>query len=115
MSVLFRLLLMLVSFGTVAFFLRKIRKAKVQIQDVLFWLMFSAILLVLCIVPELLSYCSRILGVQSPANLLFLIIIFLLMIHQFSLTLKVSMLEKKLYQLGRKTALDEAEEKKKES
>lgn len=111
LSIAFRLVLALVSFGTILFFLRKIRKAKVQIQDVLFWLLFSAVLLVLCIFPGILSYFSKLLGIQSPANLLFLVIIFLLLIHQFSLTLKISMLEKKLYQLGRKNALDDVDEK----
>lgn len=109
LSAMFRILLTVVSIGTICFFLRKIQKAKVQIQDVLFWMLFSTILLVLCAFPEILSFFSVLLGVQSPANLLFLIIIFLLLIHQFNLTMKVSMLENKLYQLGRKIALEKAE------
>lgn len=106
LTVLFRFLLLAVSFGTVYFFLHKIRKAKIQIYDVVFWLMFSAILIILSVFPGILSFFSGLLGIQSPANFLFLVIIFLLLIHQFSLTTRISMLENKLNQLGRLYALD---------
>lgn len=105
LSILFRVVLVLVSLCTTVYFLRKIRKSKVQIQDVLFWIIFSIVLLVLCVFPKIVSFFSDLLGVQSPVNLLFLVIIFLLMVHQFALTIKISMLEKKLYQLGREYAL----------
>ena len=106
LSVLFRILLLAGSIGTASFFLRKIRKAKIQIYDAIFWLMFSAILIVLSVFPEVLSFFSGWLGIQSPANFLFLVIIFLLLIHQFYLTIRISMLENKLNLLGRKYALD---------
>lgn len=111
LSLLFRVVLMIVSLCTIFYFLRKIRKSKVQIQDVLFWILFSLVLLTLCIFPRCVSFFSDFLGVQSPVNLLFLVIIFLLMVHQFALTIKISMLENKLYHLGREYALKAQEQK----
>ena len=108
LSLIFRLLLLFVSLGTAYFFLRKIRKSKVHIHDVIFWMMFSLILIFLSVFPDLLSFFSEILGIQSPANFLFLVIIFLLLIHQFSLTIRVSMLEEKLNHMGRTYALDKS-------
>lgn len=107
LSWLFRLLLLVMSLGTVLFFLRKVRKAKVQLRDTIFWLLFSGVLIILSLFPRLLSFFSGLLGIQSPANLLFLIIIFLLLLHQFMLTIRLSMVESKLNQLGRLYALDQ--------
>lgn len=106
LSVLFRIILFVASVGTAFFFLRKIRKSKVQIHDVVFWLLFAGVLILLSIFPEILSFFSGLLGIQSPANFLFLVIIFLQLVHQFSLTIRVSTLESKLNQLGRQYALD---------
>lgn len=114
LSLIFRLLLLIVSVCTAVFFLRKIRKAKVQIHDVVFWLIFSIVLIILSVFPGIIGFFSRFLGIQSPVNFLFLIIIFLLLIHQFSLTLRVSMLEEKLNHLGRTYALDRANYKEKD-
>ena len=111
LSIAFRVLLIAVSIGTCAFFLRKIRKAKVQINDVIFWLLFSFALIVLSIFPGILNFFSNLLGIQSPANFLFLVIVFLLTVHQFALTLRISMVEYKLNKLGREYALDHLEEK----
>lgn len=110
LSIVFRLLLLLVSLGTMAFFLHKIRKAKIQIHDVIFWILFSCILIVLIVFPDVLTFFSRLLGIESPANLLFLVIIFLLLIQQFALTIKISMLENNLNQFGRQYALEKREE-----
>lgn len=110
LSVLFRIILFVASVGTAFFFLRKIRKAKVQIHDVIFWLLFAGVLILLSIFPDILSFFSGLLGIQSPANFLFLVIIFLQLVHQFSLTIRISTLESKLNQLGRQYALDKTSE-----
>lgn len=111
LSPLFRILLLLISVGTTLFFSYKIKKAKIRIQDVTFWLLFSAVLIVLSLFPGVLCFFSDLLGIQSPANFLFLVIIFLLLIHQFSLSIRLSMTKSELDQLARRYALDTAEEK----
>lgn len=99
MSLLFRMLLIVGALSTALFFLLKIRKSQVQIEDTIFWLAFSSGLIVISLFPDILSFFAKILGVQSPVNFLYLVIIFLLLVRLFKLTLKVSMLESKLLRL----------------
>ena len=111
MQTIFRVILVIVSFMTVAFMMRRIRQAKVQIEAALFWVVLSAILFVFAVFPPLADLCARLLGIYSTPNFLFLSMIFLLMVKLFAMTLQVSQLESRLKELVQKLAL---EEKKKE-
>ena len=109
MSNQFRVLLIFVAFLTAISILRKIRKEKVQIQYSIFWILFSALLIVLAVFPSILIRLSRTLGIGSPANLVFLTIIFLLLLKSFNLTVEISALEVKLKELTQRIALKEEE------
>ena len=109
MSIQFRIILIIVAFITAVSILRKIRKEKVQIQYSIFWILFSLLLLVLAIFPDLLIRLARVFGMGSPANLVFLIIIFLLLVKAFNLTVEISALEVKLKELTQRIALKEEE------
>lgn len=109
MSNQFRVLLILVAFLTAMSILRKIRKEKVQIQYSIFWILFSILLLVLAIFPAILIQLAHMLGMGSPANLVFLLIIFLLLLKSFNLTVEMSALEVKLKELTQRIALKEEE------
>ena len=110
MSLQFRILLIFVAILTAVSILRKIRKEKVQIQYSIFWILFSMLLVVLAIFPVILINLSRKLGIGSPANLVFLIIIFLLLLKSFNLTAEISALEVRLKELTQRIALKEEEE-----
>ena len=109
MSNQFRVLLILVAFLTALSILRKIRKEKVQIQYSIFWILFSALLIVLAVFPSILIRLSKMLGMGSPANLVFLTIIFLLLLKSFNLTVEISALEVRLKELTQRIALKEEE------
>jgi hypothetical protein len=68
----------------------KIRRAKMQIEDAVFWVLFSFLLIILALFPPVLFFFTGLLKMQSPANLLFLIIIFLLFAKVFSMSVKLS-------------------------
>ena len=110
MSIQFRILLILVAFLTSGSILRKIRREKVQIQYSIFWILFSILLIVLAIFPMILIRLARALGMGSPANLVFLIIIFLLLVKSFNQTVEISALEVKLKELTQRIALKEEEQ-----
>ena len=110
MSIQFRVILILVAFLTSGSILRKIRKEKVQIQYSIFWILFSVLLIVLAIFPVILIRVARTLGIGSPSNLVFLIIIFLLVVKSFNLTVEISALEVKLKELTQRIALKEEEQ-----
>ena len=87
----------------------RIRKAKMQIEDAVFWVLFSLLLLFLSLVPRALYFFTELLGMQSPANLLFLVVIGLLFLKVFSLSVKLSLLEEKLKTLAQNEALSAME------
>ena len=94
--------------GSVAVFLvisYCIRKRRIQLKDGVFWIIFSFLLILISIFPVLAVWASRILGIQSPSNCVFLILIFLLGCHQFFLTIRISRLEIKNNQLVQNIAI----------
>lgn len=107
MTILFRSLLLVASLSSVMFFLKKIRKSKIQIDDCLFWVVIAFIGVILSFFPTILIFFSELLGIQSPTNLLYLVLLFALIIRDFHLTVKVSQLQMKLNVLGQKLSIDE--------
>ena len=114
-SIYLRVLLVLGSISTAAFILKRIRQAKVQIEDCIFWLFFAAFLLLLSIFPEVASWISRLLEFESPINLVYLLIIFVLLVHQFSMTVRISQMDFKLRTLAQKVALNERDQEEHEA
>ena len=92
MTIWFQIVLIFVSLATVTFILRGIRKSQVQINDSLFWIFFSLVLLVFSVFPKLAEIIARALGIVSAVNFIFLFIIFLLLINQYQLTVRLSKL-----------------------
>lgn len=104
-----RFLLILGSLLTMLFMLRRIRKAQIQIEDSIFWLLFCATMLIISIWPGLIYRVSYALGFQSPMSMVYLLIIFILLIKQFFLTLRISQLDSKLRTLVQRIALDKTD------
>ena len=92
--------------------LKKIRYSQYRIEDSIFWICFSFVLVFFSIFPGILTTAAKKLGVLSPVNFIFLVIIFLL-IMIFFLSRKVSELEEKLKQLVQKMAKEKELERKK--
>ena len=105
----FRVILVIVSFMTVAFMMRKIRQAKLQIEAAIFWVLLAAVLFAFAVFPPLADFCALVLGIYSTPNFLFLSMIFLLMVKLFTMTLQVSQMESKQKELVQKMALDAKE------
>lgn len=106
MSFLFQIILILVSVLTIVMILRQIRKAKVQIHDTLFWLFFSGLLLLFSLFPKLADWLASLMGIASPVNFIFLLIIFCLIINQFFMSVKLSLLDNKVKELVQVIALE---------
>lgn len=87
---------------------RSIRKGRIQLKDGIYWIVFSFLLILISVFPILAVWTARLLGIQSPSNCVFLIIIFLLGCHQFFLTIRVSQLEMKLHRLVQSVAIQKA-------
>lgn len=105
MSITLRILLLLAALATAAWILRKISKLKVKMEDAIFWIIFAGILCILAIFPEICYWLTGALGMLSPANLIFLVVIFLMLEKIFTLSILVSQLEEKVEVLSAELAL----------
>lgn len=87
------------------FVTRKLRKAQFDTADSLFWLFLSACLLAIAVFPCIAYFFSNLLGIQSPSNFVFLAVIGLLMIREFSIQVELSQLRRKTTALAQEIAL----------
>lgn len=111
MTTLFRIVLIAVSVLTLAGIVRKVRNAKVEIETSLFWIGFSALLLILSIFPKITEVIADLLGIYSTVNFIFLFVIFVLLVHQFTNSIKISQLENKIKELTQEIAVRELRKK----
>ena len=112
-----RVCLVLGSLITATYILRRVRLAKVQIEDTIFWLLetepdmelvpVSGILLILAIFPGIAYWAAYLLGFQSPINFVYIVIIFLLLAKQFFMSIRLSQLDSKVRILTQRVALNE--------
>ena len=109
MSLVLRIVLIVVAILSFVFVLRKIRKAQVRIEDILFWLVVSLGVLILGIFPKIAFWFSNILGIMSPTNFVFLVFIFVLLFKVFILTVQVSQLQEKIKDLAQNVAIYKSE------
>ena len=111
MSWAMRVILIIGSILTTVYVLQRIRKSKMRTEDSIYWLLFSVILVLLGIFPGIAIAVSSWIGVQSAANLVFLVVIFLLLIKIFSQDQKISKLNSQITQTIQTIAISQDEEK----
>ena len=105
MSITIRILLVLVSVLTFFWLMHRIRKEKLLVSDAVFWILFSAGLLLLSIFPQVIIWAAGLLGFYSPVNLILILIIFILLLKMFTLSLHISHTDCKLRQTVQEMAL----------
>ena len=116
MSLILRALLLLFAVGTALYVHRKLGKAQMQVYDTVFWILFAVLLVVLSVFPNVAIWCAVRLGVISPVNFIFLVMIFLLFLLVFLLSIKLSNLQENFKSLVEELAVrDNLEKSEKES
>ena len=105
MSIIFRVILVLVSLCTFFYMMRKIRQSKVQIEDSIYWILFSGMLIVISVFPQIPEFFAKLFGIYSTVNFVFLFIMFLLLTKIFYMSIHISQLEHKVKELSQEIAL----------
>ena len=100
-----RIFLITGALATLVYFIRKIRRSKLKINHSIFWMVFGLILLFLALMPESLFLVSYFLGFQSPVNLLYVLVIFLLVVKLFTTTMRLSKLSEQVEALAQELAI----------
>lgn len=101
-----RVILFLGSVWISLWILIKIGKERAKVEDSLFWILFSFMLIVLSVFPQIAYWLSGMLGVQSPVNFIFLAILLALILKIFRLSILVSQLESRMQELVQRYAID---------
>lgn len=114
MTSLLRILLVTISVLTFAYIIVNIRKSKVKLESLIFWIIFGLMLILLSIFPKIAMFASTLSGFYAPINFILVSIIFLLIYKVFTLTMQLSQVQQKLEELVRHIALKEAEKEKTE-
>ena len=109
MTTVLRVGLIIVSLLVFFVMMKKIRQAKVKIEDSMFWVLFALLLVVFSIFPGAADWLSDLVGTMSTANFIFMLMIFLLLIKNFAMSLRISQLETKVKELVQRIALDDNE------
>lgn len=106
MSGALRILMIVGALFLMVFMLKRIRQAKVKIEYTVFWIIFSGILVLMGIFPQLFYWVSGLLGFQAPINMIYLVIIFVLIVKLFLTSVQISQLENKVDSLTQQVAID---------
>lgn len=93
------------------FVIRKIKTAQMQAIDSIFWILFSVSFVILGFFPDIAVFLSGLLGFQSASNFVFLYVIAVLVIRDFSSSLRLARLEERLNTFVQTVALSQFGEK----
>ncbi len=108
-----RVLLLLSGVITALWILSRIHRAKVRMEDSIFWICLAFVMLVMGAFPSVIYSISNWLGFQAPVNCVFLIIIAILLEKVFTLSIKQSNMEDKMEIMAAEIAIRTAADPKK--
>lgn len=88
--------------------LAQVRNQKMKEKYAALWLIVGVIMIVLALFPKLLDSLSRLVGIETPVNLLFLLAIIMLMGISLHLTLAISKITDNMRTLAEEVAIMKA-------
>lgn len=109
MSLTLRILLIVAAAFVLVFIVRKLRKSQIQVLDSIFWLLLAFGFVLFAVFPQVAYGLSSILGFESPSNFVFLAVIALMVMHDFSTTVKLAELRDRVSSLVQEIALKDEE------
>lgn len=102
-----RIFLIAMSVISLLYVIWRIRHSKMQIEYALFWIIFAFLLIILSVFPQIVYWVTDKMGMISPANVVYLFIIAVLMMKTFMLTIELSSLETKFKDLAQQVGIYE--------
>ena len=111
MSLAMRILLIIGACWMLTFVLRSVRRSRMRTEESFFWIAFAVLMVILAAFTDIIGTLSGWIGVESPANLIFLMVIFLLILKIFALDRKAAKLQHQLTELIQRKAIEGAQER----
>lgn len=115
MSTALRVILLVGAVAMLLFVVKSIRKSRIQMKDALVWVMIAVCIAIFGIFPSLPIWMAGVIGIESTANMVFLIFIAILLLCIFTLSMRVSMLEDKCVTLAGEIAIRTQEKEKQDN
>lgn len=112
MSVTLRIILIVCSALSSLLCVKKIKEAKLKVENSIVWMLGSFLLIIMSIFFNQVEWVSAKLGFMAPVNFVFLIIIAFLLIEVYLSNLKITELNEKIKNLAHHIAIKEFEESK---
>ena len=110
MSLTLRILLLLGAVWVLTYVLRSVRRSRMKTADSFSWIALMVFFVVIGAFPGLIITLAGWIGVESPANLLFLLVVALLIIKVFTMDRKISKLQHQVLEQAQHAAIMECEE-----
>lgn len=107
MSIMLRVLLIAMSVISLFYVIWRIRNSKMQIEYALFWIIMAFLMIIMSVFPQIIYWITGKMGMMSPANVVYLFIIAVLLIKTFMMTIELSSLENKFKDLTQQIAINE--------
>ena len=83
----------------------KIRKSSMRIGDAIIWLAMGLFFILISLVPDIIYGLCTVLGIMSPSNLVYLLVIAFLLLQIFYNSVKISTLNARIDALAQEVAL----------
>lgn len=111
MSITLRVILIVGSLFSCFLCVKRIKQAKLKVENSVVWLIGSIVLILMSIFSPAVEWISYNLGFIAPVNFVFLIVIVFLLIQTFINNIKISVLNDKVKELNHYIALFENNKK----
>lgn len=105
-----QIVFIIASLWTFWFIIRQIQKKNLNIEDSIVWILWSILLLLFSIFPQIPIFISQLLGFRSMSNFIFSMFIFFLYLMLFAQSIKISEMKEKNKDLVQKLSIKEYED-----
>lgn len=85
--------------------IRRLKRSQMQVLDSVFWLALALVFVAMAVAPQMAFALSEFFGFESPSNFVFLVVISILLMRNFSVTSQVAALRRKVNALSQELAL----------
>ncbi len=109
-----RIILIIASILILVYILYKIRQAKFNIVDSIFWIVLAVVFLIFAVFPGIASAIASLMGIQTPINFILVFIMVVLLLKVFLQSIRISQQDERIKALSQKIGIDEFERRIKE-
>lgn len=95
----------IIAITAIIYVINVVRKGRFSIEESIFWVFGSLIVLILSIFPKIIDKVALFIGIEYPPSLFFVLCILFLLFINFRHSRKIAIQEKKIIELAQSIAL----------